>query len=79
MAEKYSPETICVHGAYDPKEHNRSRAVPLYQSSAFTYDSSDHAAGLPLREDLAYPEQRHGSVDWPMAETSRTAGGAGYP
>ena len=42
----YSKETICVHGAYNPFQHNRSRAVPLYQSSAFVYDSTDHAASL---------------------------------
>jgi len=42
----YSKETICVHGAYNPVKHNRSRAVPLYQSSAFVYDSTDHAASL---------------------------------
>ncbi len=35
-----------VHGDYDPFEHNRSRMVPIYQTSAFCYDSSDHAAGL---------------------------------
>ncbi|HEX3019907.1 MAG TPA: O-acetylhomoserine aminocarboxypropyltransferase/cysteine synthase family protein [Chitinispirillaceae bacterium] len=42
----YSKETVCVHGDYNPLQHNRSRAVPLYQSSAFVYDSTEHAASL---------------------------------
>lgn len=40
------PETVCVHGSYDPFEHNRSRSMPIYQSSAFCYDSADSAAEL---------------------------------
>lgn len=39
-------ETLCVHGSYDPFEHRRSRAVPLYQSSAYCYSSTDSAAAL---------------------------------
>jgi O-acetylhomoserine (thiol)-lyase len=42
----YNFETICVHGNYNPKDFNNSRAVPLYQSAAFVYDSIDHAADL---------------------------------
>lgn len=43
---QFSKETICVHGSYNPLNHNHSRAVPLYQSSAFVFDSTDHAANL---------------------------------
>ncbi len=39
-------ETLCVHGSYDPFEHHRSRSVPLYQSSAYCYDSTESAAAL---------------------------------
>ncbi|HBI37723.1 MAG: hypothetical protein A2015_13860 [Spirochaetes bacterium GWF1_31_7] len=46
MNEKYSFETNCVHGTYNPYKFNKSRAVPLFQSSAFVYDSVDHAADL---------------------------------
>lgn len=46
MSQRYDRATQFIHGTYDPKDHCRSRAVPLYQSAAFTYDSVDHAAGL---------------------------------
>ncbi len=40
------PETLCVHGTYDPFDHNRARAMPIYQSAAYCYDSADSAAAL---------------------------------
>lgn len=40
------PDTICVHGTYHPREHRNSRAMPVYLSSAYTYDSADQAAEL---------------------------------
>ncbi len=43
---KYRFETNCVHGTYDPFKNCKARAVPLYQSSAFMYDSVDNAADL---------------------------------
>ncbi len=46
MENKYSIETIMVHGDYDPYENNHSRMVPIYQTSAFCYDNSEHAAEL---------------------------------
>ena len=42
----YSSETIMVNGDYNPFEHNRSRMVPIYQTSAFCYDNTDYAAEL---------------------------------
>ncbi len=46
MVENYKLETVCVHGDYNPKDHNNARAVPLYQSAAFVYGSVDHAANM---------------------------------
>lgn len=46
MKNNYSLETIMVHGDYNPFEHNRSRMVPIYQTSAFCYDNTDYAAEL---------------------------------
>jgi O-acetylhomoserine (thiol)-lyase len=40
------PDTICVHGTYDPFEHNKARSMPIYQSAAYCYDSAEHAADL---------------------------------
>jgi O-acetylhomoserine (thiol)-lyase len=46
MANRYRRNTDLVHGAYAPEQHCRARAVPIYQTAGFTYDSADHAAAL---------------------------------
>ncbi len=46
MASRYRPDTEFVHGTYEPRKHCRARAVPIYQTAAFTYDSADFAASL---------------------------------
>jgi O-acetylhomoserine/O-acetylserine sulfhydrylase-like pyridoxal-dependent enzyme len=68
MKRVYSPETICVHGAYNPHEHNRARAVPLYQSSAFVYDSDDHAANLFSLDEPGFIYSRLGNPTVDEAE-----------
>lgn len=39
-------ETACVHGSYDPSEHHQAVSMPIYQASAYSYDSVDGAAAL---------------------------------
>lgn len=44
-------ETICLHGGHTPDAVTHSRAVPIYRTSSFTFDSTEHAANLfALRE-----------------------------
>lgn len=75
----YSKETLCVHGAYDPFQHNRSRAVPLYQSSAFVYDSTEHAASLFNMDSDGFIYMRIGNPTVEEAEkkTAMLEGGIG--
>jgi len=54
MDRKYSPETILVHGDYQPSQHNNARAVPIYQTAAFCYNSTDHAASLFAMEEPGF-------------------------
>ena len=35
-----------LHAGYDPDPTTHARAVPIYQSTSFTFDNSDHAAAL---------------------------------
>ena len=35
-----------LHAGYDPDPATHARAVPIYQSTSFTFDNSDHAAAL---------------------------------
>jgi O-acetylhomoserine/O-acetylserine sulfhydrylase-like pyridoxal-dependent enzyme len=38
--------TKAVHWGHTPDQDTKSRAVPLYQTSSFTFDSTQHAADL---------------------------------
>jgi O-acetylhomoserine (thiol)-lyase len=48
MSDKYNykPATIAVHGGYDIDPTTKSANVPLYQTAAYHYDSTEHAANL---------------------------------
>ncbi|YCM44435.1 O-acetylhomoserine aminocarboxypropyltransferase/cysteine synthase family protein [Verrucomicrobiaceae bacterium 227] len=44
-------ETLCLHGGHQPDSDTHSRAVPVYRTSAFTFNDTEHAANLfALRE-----------------------------
>ncbi|MCW3038230.1 MAG: O-acetylhomoserine aminocarboxypropyltransferase/cysteine synthase [Solirubrobacterales bacterium] len=40
------PETVALHGGQSPDPATNARAVPIYQTAAFTFDDTDHAADL---------------------------------
>src|SRR5262249_60067243 len=40
------PETIAVHGGYEPEPAHRAVAVPIYQTVAYAFDSAEHGAAL---------------------------------
>jgi O-acetylhomoserine (thiol)-lyase len=42
----YGFETLCIHGGQAPDPTTGARAVPIYQTSSFVFQSSDHAAQL---------------------------------
>lgn len=39
-------ETIAVHAGYEPEPTTHARAVPIYQTTSYTFDNTDHAADL---------------------------------
>src|SRR3974377_1745398 len=43
---KYGIETLALHAGQIPDPATGSRAVPLYQTTSFVFDSADHAASL---------------------------------
>ncbi len=44
-------ETLCLHGGHTPDATTNSRAVPVYRTSSFVFNSTEHAANLfALRE-----------------------------
>jgi O-acetylhomoserine (thiol)-lyase len=38
--------TRALHAGYEPDPATHARAVPIYQSTSFTFDDSEHAANL---------------------------------
>ena len=39
-------ETIAIHGGYDPDPTTRAVAVPIYQTTSYAFDSTQHGADL---------------------------------
>jgi O-acetylhomoserine (thiol)-lyase len=39
-------ETIALHGGHKPDSDTRSRAVPIYQTTSYVFDSTEHGAAL---------------------------------
>src|SRR6266567_2107302 len=52
MADNNAPErelgfaTKSLHAGHTPDASSHARAVPIYQTTSFTFDNSDHAASL---------------------------------
>lgn len=42
----YRYETLQLHAGHSPDSASRSRAVPLYQTTSYTFEDADHAARL---------------------------------
>ena len=40
------PETIALHGGQVPDPTTKSRAVPIYQTTSYVFDDTQHAADL---------------------------------
>ncbi|MBK5265948.1 MAG: O-acetylhomoserine aminocarboxypropyltransferase/cysteine synthase [Acidimicrobiia bacterium] len=43
---EYRFETLQIHAGQDPTPGTNARAVPIYQTTSYTFDDSDHAARL---------------------------------
>ena len=39
-------ETLALHAGYEAEKNNKAAAVPIYQTTSYTFDSTDHAADL---------------------------------
>lgn len=45
-------ETLCLHGGHAPDPATNSRAVPIYRTSSFVFNSTEHAANLFALKEL---------------------------
>src|ERR1700683_2864605 len=46
MDKEMKRETIAIHAGYDIDPTTKAGAVPIYQTVAYAFDSTDHAAAL---------------------------------
>jgi OAH/OAS sulfhydrylase len=46
MSEQYRFETLQVHAGQEPAPGTNSRAVPIYQTTSYTFNDADHGARL---------------------------------
>ncbi len=46
MARQFKQETIALHGCQKPDPTTTSRAVPIYQTTSYVFNDTDHAARL---------------------------------
>ena len=45
-------ETLCLHGGQHPDPTTNSRAVPVYRTASYVFDSTEHAANLFALKEL---------------------------
>lgn len=71
-------ETKCLHEGYEPK-NGESRALPIYQSTTFKYDSTEHVAKLfDLTESgFFYSRLANPTVDAVEKKIASLEGGVG--
>jgi O-acetylhomoserine (thiol)-lyase len=51
MTRRYELETLAVHGGQAPDPTTGSRAVPIYQTTAYAFEDTDHARRLFALEE----------------------------
>ncbi|OAI53306.1 O-acetylhomoserine aminocarboxypropyltransferase [Planctomyces sp. SCGC AG-212-M04] len=73
------PGTICLHGGQTPDPTTNSRAVPIYQTTSYVFNSTEHAANLfGLREfGNIYSRIMNPTVDVLEKRIALLEGGAG--
>ncbi len=75
---KYSIDTNCIQGGYEPK-NGEPRVLPIYQSTTFKYDSSEHVGKLfdLEAEGFFYTRLANPTVDAVERKIAALEGGVG--
>lgn len=72
------PETLCIHAGYEP-ENGGARALPIYQSTTFKFDSTEHVGALfdLTAGDAFYTRLGNPTVDAVEKKIAALEGGVG--
>nr|WP_312276209.1 aminotransferase class V-fold PLP-dependent enzyme [Moraxella sp. CTOTU46711] len=46
MSSTYRPETLAIHAGYEPEQTTKAVAVPIYHTSSYAFDNTQHGADL---------------------------------
>ena len=52
--KKLKFDSICLHGGHTPDSDTGSRAVPIYQTTSYVFDDTEHASRLFSLEEQGY-------------------------
>lgn len=72
------PETMCIQAGYEPK-NGSPRALPIYQSTTFTFDSTEHVGALfdLTADDAFYTRLGNPTTDCVEKKIAALEGGVG--
>ena len=69
-------ETLAVHGGYSPDPTTKAVAVPIYQTTSYAFDDTQHAADL---FDLKVPGNIYTRIMNPTQDVAEQARAEGFP
>ena len=46
MSPPHRPETLAIHAGYEPEPTTKAVAVPIYHTSSYAFDNTQHGADL---------------------------------
>ena len=46
MSPTHRPETLAIHAGYEPEPTTKAVAVPIYHTSSYAFDNTQHGADL---------------------------------
>ena len=52
MSETYKFETLCLHAGQQPDPATTARGVPVYRTSSYVFNDTEHAANLFALKEL---------------------------
>ncbi len=62
------PDTVALHSGYSPDPTTRARAVPIYQTAAYTFDNTEQAANLFALKPPDFPGEIYNRFTNPTYE-----------
>lgn len=72
MNKNYRFNTLALHGGYSPDPVTRARAVPIYQTAAYSFTSTDQAANLFALKPPDFPGEIYNRFTNPTYEVLET-------